>query len=308
MNAKISFRKFITFCLLTVAIPGCKRQKLIKRNLDVSHVQLPRHTHVHDTPKAEPMLTVWIHGTRLFKLLAHPIDEYIHAAPPTGLHPVTSLTKKHRLLSVAKALAQVDPERFPLDHFYVFGWSGNLSFKERELAAKKLYAELKILLAHYTETHGFTPKIRLITHSHGGNVALNLAKCKNPADGITIAQAVLLASPVQKETVDYIHDPFFEKVYALYSTLDNLQVLDPQGMYKTEHNTKRHLAFSQRRFPSYPHLRQAKIKINGHGIPHIGFLTRGFINYLPTVLDTLDTWESENPSQQNQERLLLLHT
>lgn len=308
MNIKKSLNKLITFGLLVTTVAGCKRPTLVKRTLELTHVRLPLRAAHTQVPHEQPMITVWIHGTRLFKLLAHPIDEYVHAAPPTGLHLATSLSHKHRLLAVAKALATVAPDRFALDHFYVFGWSGNLSFADRETAAQKLYSELKELVARYHVQHGITPRIRLITHSHGGNVALNLAKIQNPADGITIAQAILLASPVQKETASYANDPFFEKVYALYSTMDNLQVMDPQGMYKTAHNSTRHLEFSKRRFAPHAHLRQAKIKINGHGIPHIGFVTRGFINYLPSILDTLDTWEAENPAKPNQERLLTLRT
>ncbi|PKN03660.1 hypothetical protein CVU75_01120 [Candidatus Dependentiae bacterium HGW-Dependentiae-1] len=264
--------------------------------------------HTPEQSAQTPMITVWVHGTRLLKLLVHPIDEYVHAAPPTGLRLATNLSHKHRLLTVARALSTVDPLRFPLDHFYVFGWSGNLSFNEREKAAQKLYTELKKVLADYRATHGVTPRIRIITHSHGGNVALNLAKIHDPADTISIAQTIFLANPVQKETADYARDPFFEKIYALYSTMDNLQVMDPQGLYKTKKNGKRHLKFSDRRFPLQKNLRQAKIKINGHGIPHIGFITRGFINYLPTILDTLDAWEVESPALPNQERLLTLHT
>ncbi len=308
MTIKITLNKIITFGLLVITVTGCRRPTLVKKNLDLTHVHLPLRKPIVPVMHEQPIITVWIHGTRLFKLLAHPIDEYVHAAPPTGLHRATSLSHKHRLLAVAKSLATVAPDQFPLEHFYVFGWSGDLSFDQREAAAKKLYEELKTLVTHYRAKYDITPRIRLITHSHGGNVALNLAKFQDPADGITIAQAILLASPVQKETCGYLCDPFFEKVYALYSTMDNLQVMDPQGMYKTTHNNTRHLEFSERRFAPHAKLRQAKIKVNGHGIPHIGFITRGFINYLPSIVDTLDTWEEESPAKAGQERLLTLHT
>ncbi len=306
MNIKRTLNKLITLGLLITTCTGCKRPALAKKNLDLTQVRLP----VIPTEKTEqePMITVWIHGTRLFKLFAHPIDEYVHAAPPTGLRLATQLSPKHRLQTIARSLNTVDPVRFPLEHFYVFGWSGDLSFSEREKAAQKLYTELKTVLADYHTAHGVTPRIRLITHSHGGNVALNLAKIYDPADNIHIAQAILLAAPVQKETSAYARDPFFEKIYALYSTMDNLQVMDPQGLYKTVHNEKRHLEFSKRRFPVQDNLRQAKIKVNGHGIAHIGFISRGFINYLPTIIDTLDSWETENHAQPGQERLLTLHT
>lgn len=58
--------------------------------------------------------------------------------------------------------------------FYTFGWSGLISQSSRRFEAVRLYnalhKELETLRAR-----GLNPKIRLITHSHGGNVALNLA-------------------------------------------------------------------------------------------------------------------------------------
>ncbi len=58
--------------------------------------------------------------------------------------------------------------------FYTFGWSGMLSQKQRRKAAVRFYnalvCEQKLLKAQYPNL-----KIRLITHSHGGNVCLNLA-------------------------------------------------------------------------------------------------------------------------------------
>jgi hypothetical protein len=118
----------------------------------------------------------------------------------------------------------------------------------------------------------------------------------------------LLACPVQNATLDAIHDPFFEKIYALYSTRDTIQVLDPQGMYRLDDNPRRHLAFSHHRFPADAHLHQAKITGRWLGFMHQDFVDPSFIQHLPTALHALDTWEEEVPVLPNQEReLILLH-
>lgn len=58
--------------------------------------------------------------------------------------------------------------------YYTFGWNGVLSQKERRLEAIRFYNELSALVNDFQQ-QGITPKIRLISHSHGGNLCLNLA-------------------------------------------------------------------------------------------------------------------------------------
>lgn len=58
--------------------------------------------------------------------------------------------------------------------FYTFGWSGLLSQAQRRIEAVRLYNALATEVTHYQRT-GVKPKIRLIAHSHGGNLCLNLA-------------------------------------------------------------------------------------------------------------------------------------
>ena len=67
------------------------------------------------------------------------------------------------------------------DFYYLFGWSGMLSQKARIEASFCLYNAIAQEKKQLTrETKGFKNKqpkviIRVFTHSHGGNVALNLA-------------------------------------------------------------------------------------------------------------------------------------
>ncbi len=59
-------------------------------------------------------------------------------------------------------------------HFYTFGWTGLLSQRSRRFEAIRLYNGLSEELSKFHDK-GIYPKIRLITHSHAGNLSLNLA-------------------------------------------------------------------------------------------------------------------------------------
>ena len=59
-------------------------------------------------------------------------------------------------------------------YFYTFGWSGLVSQQRRRREAVRFYNMLQQEYNRFL-AQGITPKIRLIAHSHGGNVALNMA-------------------------------------------------------------------------------------------------------------------------------------
>jgi hypothetical protein len=195
-------------------------------------------------PEQTPSITVWIHGTRGFK----PLDEFVHAAPPgSDLRPIASLDKKYnRFKNMAKTIAEADPTNYPFEHFYIFGWSGDLSFKVRQKAAEDLHQDLEKIVAVYTKKYGKVPFIRLITHSHGGNVALNLATINHTNQEWLINEMILLACPVQHRTGNLIASPLFEKIYSFYSTMDTLQIADPQGFYRKDCSPEDKDIFSQR--------------------------------------------------------------
>lgn len=256
---------------------------------------------------AQPTITVWVHGTRL---TTHPTKSYIYSKP--GLHPVTILESHYHLRQLADAVCQADPIDYPLTNFYIFGWSGRLDETIRRQAAKKLYADLQQLVAAYTKNLGMMPRVRLITHSHGGNVALHIPECKDDFEGaITIDELILLACPVQEKTMHAIHDPMFKKIYALYSSMDMLQILAPQFFYReksTNKTTPRVPFFSSRRFPADPKLAQIKVKVNGHSVFHTYFTTTLFTGIIPTILAELDTWQLEKqqyPYEKEDTRRLL---
>ena len=164
------------------------------------------------------------------------------------LHHYEEIAEKYHHRKIAQTLIDNDPDRFCAENFYLFGWSGALSFKERERAARQLYLELKILRQDYKNKYGKEPIIRILAHSHGGNVALLLEQVRDKNDtAFAIEELILLAVPVQTHTMYYTHAPLFKKVYSLYSMFDALQVADPQGLQICKSGSP---LFSERLFPA----------------------------------------------------------
>ncbi len=58
--------------------------------------------------------------------------------------------------------------------FYTFGWNGLLSQKQRRIESVRFYNALVEEIERYRKV-GKNPKVRLVAHSHGGNLCLNLA-------------------------------------------------------------------------------------------------------------------------------------
>lgn len=163
---------------------------------------------------------------------------------------------------VCKAGSQTLRELFELQHtfyqtqpskrrYYTFGWDGALSLARRLEEARKFYGALEKEVVNL-RSQNLEPFIHIVGYSHGGNVALNLARVKdeqeNTDTSFAIEQLVLLATPIQRET-DYLvaETDFFKKVYLFYSTEDNVQTSD---MFST-----RKELFSRHRFTNHPRLK-----------------------------------------------------
>jgi hypothetical protein len=58
--------------------------------------------------------------------------------------------------------------------FYTFGWSGLISQNSRRFEAIRLYNALAEEIKKFND-QGIYPKVRLLSHSHGGNLCLNVA-------------------------------------------------------------------------------------------------------------------------------------
>jgi len=91
--------------------------------------------------------------------------------------------------------------------------------------------------------------------------------------------------------MDFVKDPMFCEIISLYSTMDLIQVIDPQGLQKckkTSTKTGKPL-FSFRKFDPSPNLKQVKIKIDGRGILHTEFLAQRFLAILPKIVTEIES-------------------
>ncbi|HSW73818.1 MAG TPA: hypothetical protein VLG71_01545, partial [Candidatus Limnocylindria bacterium] len=250
-----------------------------------------------------PFITIWIHGTypttfvpsAVTRFQPDPLYKFFYCKP--GLHSLTTIDSAFHTPQLLEIVADLDPERFAREHLYIFGWSGELSRSARTDAAQELYLELQKLMHTYVAKYGAHPPIRLITHSHGGNVALKLALF-NCGD-IKIKQLFVLACPVQQETEPLIEHHMFERIYSIHSHTDMIQVLDPQGlphlleMFKQSLKNKsldikklkgmldKQFLFSGRHFKPHPKLTQIHLKLDGQNLLHIDFLLSKFIKNIP---------------------------
>lgn len=284
MRFYMNFSRFIALFFLFL-LPGCapSSNKQVTRIL-TGYIPQKVTQSAQVTP-AQPAISIWVHGTRFFP---EPVLKKFFYCKD-GLHHYTSLDPSYRHYKLAQTLIECDPERYDAQHFYLFGWSGALSFKEREKAARKLYLQLKKLREEYVQKFGIEPIIRILAHSHGGNVSLLLEKVKDTHDtAFTIEELILLATPVQAETQQCAHASLFKKIYSLYSHLDSLQVIDPQGL-----QTKGSPLFSERRFKNDDKICQCAIKMNGRYLMHVEFIKGKFLCKLPFVLTALDAWQKD---------------
>ncbi len=286
--------------LFFIVVASCRSLNLEK----CSYLHLNDRQKTHDAcsvPQAPPSITIWVHGTRAFfsKYFFH---NFFYCLP--GLNPAKKFEKKYHLRSIAELLHTHAPDLFSFETFYFFGWSGKLNFKARIKAARELYQAIQILIKEYEETYHQKPSIRIITHSHGGNVALNMAKIKDYNNKLCIDELILLACPIQEQTACYAHDDLFTTIYSFYSRSDSIQVLDPQGFHywRKKHKMLKPLTFfSGRCFPDHcTKVRQIEIKLDGKGLMHIDFLFHKFLKCLPDMLHTIKNWHDNDIDEKPQ--------
>jgi len=177
--------------------------------------------------RVKPMITIWVHGTKntATVLAVKPIRHFFDCLQ--GLHHKNKLSTDFHLRTLADTITQADPHTFDPDHFYLFGWSGKLCFKARRKAAEELYEDLVKLIADYHAKMGQEPMLRIITHSHGGNVALLLAEVMDERHkGFDVDELILMACPVQDYTAHLTQHKAFKKIYSIYSSGDLFQIGD----------------------------------------------------------------------------------
>lgn len=296
----VILRKYsqILWIVSLMTLPGCfiPSRYFMRKNIFITQPTIKKgHLHIVNSDQ-EPIITIWVHGTRLF--FHSPYQQDLQSQSP--LVKAYNSNCDYRMTKIAHTLINADPERFHPEHFYIFNWSGKLCFDVREEAAQQLHQELESLIHSY-RTKKLTPRIRIIGHSHGGNVALNLAHHKN---SFTIDELILLACPVQVKTKSLIKDPLFKAIYALYSALDIIQILDPQGMYK--HKNRSNSLFSNRQFVHQSNLAQMKVKVNGRAITHSEFAQSSFLQLLPEILKQIDLWHQHISYRENPNKMAKL--
>lgn len=110
--------------------------------------------------------------------------------------------------------------------FYTFGWNAKLDNLERAKAADQLYWLLTKKIARF-KRRGYSVKMHLLGHSHGGNVCLYLAHNEKVYQKkLSVERLILLGTPVQKETKNFVYDEIFDRVYNISSPGDFVQRLD----------------------------------------------------------------------------------
>ncbi len=237
-------------------------------------------------------VTIYIHGTLPpAPVMRIPLIHAFFFCPP-GLSKATNLNSTYHLSILARSICP-SPDLF--EHFYFFGWSGYLRFSERKKAAADLNKQLTILQDQY-RVDAIEPEFTLITHSHGGNVALFLAE-ESPDLPLEL---VLLACPVQKRTEQLAFHPRFKQVFSIHSHRDLLQIIDPQGLHGFLESLKKHgleftlshlkqlgPLFSSRHFPEAPHIIQLNVKHKHRELLHIEFLLPEFIALVPSLIERM---------------------
>lgn len=242
--------------------------------------------------KNPAVVTVYVHGT-LFHL--RNIFAKIPVAAeltyvPDGLTLVKTLSEKTLPHELALEFCKKDSKRFCLDDFYAFGWSGKLSFKERQKTGKLLAESLVDLSKKYEQKDGIKPILRVVTFSHGGNVALNMAPFLSSE--VTI-ELILIGCPIQPDTESFALSNCFSKIYTIFSLKDFIQVVDPINVCKnikrqvTKKTTSKKVLSS--RFLSYDHdkIKQVCVLVNEKHIGHLQ-LFHLFNKHVPDVLAKLD--------------------
>jgi hypothetical protein len=241
--------------------------------------------------ESDRFITVYVPGSSIIPTW---FSRATHLRIP-GMQHIKAYPPSFNGRNVAEQLVKLCPLKYNFEHYYYFGWSGIICFKEREKAAADLMRELLRIKALYIKKNGVQPKFRIITHSHGGNVLLNVAKLCKFFSSFEIEEAIILACPVQEETKHLVKSPVFKKVYALYSNYDIVQIIDPQGLYS---NAKSSKLFSEATFPESNNLFQACIQLDGSNLKHMDFYLPKFMNNLPKICQAIDQFFSRKIPHQ----------
>lgn len=231
-------------------------------------------------------ITVWVHGTypALKVLRAHwcPVRPKIYVEE--GLSLAKNLPPKYYFYKLAQALHDTDSKLYNLDHIYTYGWhSSNVSPKQRIKEGKKLYDAIQDLLVKYHKRYKDV-KLRVVGFSHGGNVILNMVTHLPFKQFCVPLEIVLLGTPVQESTREFVNNPHIDKAYSFYSEGDWIQRIDVQRFHC---NCPKGAPFlSGRVFKDTDKIQQICLKIDGKKIGHTRY--RSIMKYLPDMMNQIE--------------------
>lgn len=243
---------------------------------------------------SRPQITVWIHGTTVRAILPIKTARFHFSSKLMNFKELRPGSQAYKR---AILLAEGNSKLFPVEQFYLFRWNGMLDDHERFSAAKELYHELLTKIREVEKETGQYPDIKIIAHSHGGNIALYLAQLNDENNGnLKIEKLILLACPVQDSTASFAQHKIFNQIYAFYSKTDLIQVLALQKFRK----------FAKRKFDqpnkNLVHIRTRWAK---YDLFHNDFKSITFASKLPDALKQIDH-QIFNTNQNNSQKEYLL--
>ncbi len=264
---KITNNTSLIFPLKTTLLKNIKNSRSIKTNNHVLTVFV--HGTIFNYPSFKILKKTWndkdnkngffkkyvnnMRYTGLYK--CQPINE--HGLIPINLDETNKKTKNNRLLAdLYKGIYQEKiKDENKIFYFYTFGWDGKLDKRKRKEWGFKFYQDLtKEIEKLKKEKNISNLTIEILAHSHGGNVVLYLVPAEEKfKKNLSVNRLILLGTPVQTETKDFVKSQILKKVYNIYSRGDTIQVIDIVST-KSAH--------SKRRFEDSPNLVQIEVEVN----------------------------------------------
>lgn len=238
--------------------------------------------------KSDVTITVWVHGTYpVLGVLASkhsPFRSWIYVEP--GISLAKNLPYDYYFNQLAHECHKRNPEAYNKNHFYTYGWySSKVRPAHRRMEGQKLFDAITVLLKEYKENYD-SITLRLVGVSHGGNVVLHCVRCMPFLEDGVDTEVVLLATPIQESTRDFVNSPHLKKVYSFYSDIDWMQRIDMQKCHADA--PKKCPIWSRRTFKSSDKVIQIRLKINGQFIGHGRY--RSIVKHLPDMLKAVDEY------------------
>lgn len=238
--------------------------------------------------KSDVTITVWVHGTypvlNILTSKHSPFRSWIYVEP--GISLAKNLPSDYYFNQLAYECHKRNSEHYHKNHFYTYGWySSKVRPAHRRMEGEKLFNALTKLLKDY-KTKYDTITVRLIGVSHGGNVVLHCVRCMPLlVEGVDV-EIVLLGTPIQESTRDFVNKPCLKKAYSFYSDIDWIQRIDMQKCHSDA--PQKCPVWSRRTFKDSDRVIQVRLKINGQFIGHGKY--RSIVKYLPEMLKFVDDY------------------